>query len=391
MRQLSALRQRHQRGFVLIMMGALAILILGASGLALDLGRVFIAKQETQTYVDAGAVAAALELDGTSAGLTRAVSAAANVGNGWKMDSTSVPMPTVEFATSAAGPWSTNPNPATGYIAARVQASVTNNLWFLPLVSHQNSTPVVSRAVAIQKQISSFSQGLAPYTAVAQSSTATGPNFGLVRGQSYSIQWAHFSGGSNCKSNNPDKCFTGNICPGDNNTVKWAVASNWGSGNSGYWGFTSNSDIEASILDGVQTQPVAVGDNIASVLTNGQKQSQASYLDERAAQDYSNYAENKNGTNFSSDVSTYLADGNHDGRRLLTVPIVYPDSPTQTGVRGFGIFMLLSNGNNTNFYKQNTNGNDAFCAVYVGAYTVGSNDAGGATSGSGAYQVTLVE
>jgi len=46
--------------------------LLGAVGLAVDLGRMYIVKGEAQTFADSAALAAVLELDSTSAGITRA-------------------------------------------------------------------------------------------------------------------------------------------------------------------------------------------------------------------------------------------------------------------------------------------------------------------------------
>ena len=105
-----------------------------------------------------------------------------------------------------------------------------------------------------------------------------------------------------------------------------------------------------------------------------------SVLDTRVQQDQ------ENSTNSGS---TYLASPTHNGRRFMVVPIVEPKNPNQTLVDGWGLFLLETNGSNSNFYKSG-NGNDPYCAVYVGPYTMGSNDKGGATSGSGAYYVTLV-
>jgi hypothetical protein len=41
--------------------------------------------------------------------------------------------------------------------------------------------------------------------------------------------------------------------------------------------------------------------------------------------------------------------------------------------------------------QHDSNGNDPFCAMYAGPYNVGSEDPSGATSGTGAYRVKLVE
>ena len=54
------------------------------TGLALDLGRVYIAKNETQTFCDAAALAAAMALDGVS--FAAAGNAATqNTANRWNM------------------------------------------------------------------------------------------------------------------------------------------------------------------------------------------------------------------------------------------------------------------------------------------------------------------
>lgn len=63
----------RQRGAVAIMFAGGLIMIIAFCGLALDLSRVYNRKVEMQTAVDAAALAAAFELDGTKAGIGRAV------------------------------------------------------------------------------------------------------------------------------------------------------------------------------------------------------------------------------------------------------------------------------------------------------------------------------
>lgn len=128
------------------------------------------------------------------------------------------------------------------------------------------------------------------------------PNFGLVRGQEYTIQWPAIRGITDpehpqCKQNNPDKCFVKPPCDGDSRDVKWAVKQLWDQSSNGYWGFSGSSDITQSGLDGKQTQPISVGMNIDPILSNGNMASQAGVLDQRAQQDY------YNGTN---NVQSYL-------------------------------------------------------------------------------------
>jgi hypothetical protein len=239
---------------------------------------------------------------------------------------------------------------------------------------------VTSTAAAGQVPITSLSRGLAPYTAV--STNTTGPNFGLIPGTSYTIHWPTYNGNRhNCGQANPENCFNVSPCDGDAAESLWAVVSNWGSQYHGYWGSNSASAIAAGVLNGTQLAPLSIGDNLDSLLTPGNKQSEAGVLDQRASQD----------TNTSDATpSAYMASASHNGRRLLPVAIVNPVDPTHTSVIGFGQFLLQANGSPSNYYKKNTNGNSPYCALYVGPYNVGSSDVG--TGGStGAASVRLVE
>jgi hypothetical protein len=49
-----------------------AVALCGVLGMAVDIGKMFIAKNETQTYCDSAAIAAALMLDGTTNGIANA-------------------------------------------------------------------------------------------------------------------------------------------------------------------------------------------------------------------------------------------------------------------------------------------------------------------------------
>jgi len=370
----------RQRGFVLITMAVAAIALIGVLGLAVDLGHMFISKNETQAYCDSAALAAALALDGTTSGITAAKAAVTNSVNAWNFGTASVSSPTVTFATSLSGPWDSNPNPATGYNIARVTATVPMQLYFIPVLVAQTLANVASSATAAQVSLTSLPRGLAPYTAVSTDNTP--PNFGLVVGNSYDIQWPQYnSTRAGCTPANPDKCFNSSPCSGDIMASKVAVVSSWGASTSGYWGSNSNSIIEQEILDVIQLQQVAVGTNIAPVLSSGTKAAEAGYLDERASQDVNTTDNTVNG---------YLA-GLHNGRRLLGVPIVDPLGSAQTNVIGYGQFLLLANGPGVStFYAKTTNGNDPYCAIYTGPYNVGGTGPG--TGGTtGASRVKLVQ
>ena len=388
--EIPTMQNRKDRGFVLITMGMTVIALVGVLGIAVDVGRMFIAKNETQAFCDAAALAAALALDGTTVGIAAGQTALANSTNSWNLDTTAVASPTLVFATSLAGPWVANPNPATGYIYARVSTSVPLKLYLMPILVPKTTQDVIASATAGQINITTFPEGLSPYTAV--STNTTGPNFGLAVGQVVDIQWPQYNGGGNCDPTDQSKinnCFIKPPCAGDlaSFATKQAVVNNWASANSGYWGASSNSVIEQEIVNlNNQTSPIAVGDNIMPILTNGNKASQANYLDERVNQDIQ-LTLNVVGTPTTS--NTYLG-SLHNGRRLLPVPIVDPTDPTHTTVLGFGQFLLYTNGANSDYYKKSANGNDPFCAIYAGPYQVGSISPGAGGS-TGATRVKLVQ
>ena len=379
------LTHNRERGTVLVMMTLAAIALFAALGLAVDVGRIFITKNELQQFCDSAALGAAQALNGDSTGIASAKSAVSSSTNTWNLGTANFSSPTVSFATASAGPWDPNPAAPAGYMYAKVTATVSLPLYFIPVVVSQTSQNLTGTAVAGQVPFTtpSFSTGLAPYTAV--STNTTGPNFGLTVGSSYDIQWPQYNSTRNgCSPGDPRKCFNSSPCSGDSIASQAAVVQNWGSSTSGYWGSSSNSAIEQEILDLVQLQAVDVGTNVMPLLSNGTKASEAGYLDERASQDI-NTSDN--------DLATYLA-SSHNGRRLIPVPIVDPLDPAHTNVVGYGLFFLLANGPGTsNYYTRTTNGNDPFCALYAGTYTVGSINPGvnGGPASSGAYRIKLVQ
>lgn len=373
-------RKHRQRGFVLITMTAGAIALLVALGMAVDLGRMFISKSETQAFVDAASLAAALQLDGTSTGIANAKTAVANQTNKWNFDTQSVSNPTVTFATTSVGPWQSSPASGSGILYTKVSATVPVQLFFFPVIVNEYTQNVVSTAVAGQLPVTSFSQGLAPYTAV--STNTTGPDFGLTIGSQYDIQWPQFNGTrSGCSASTPDRCFNSSPCSGESLASEAAVVTYWSSANNGYWGSSSNSDIRNEVLDLIQLEAVSVGTNLDPVLTNGNKAAEATYLDDRV---------NEDNSITTNEVDDYLADKTHNNRRLMAVPIVDPTSVTTTTVIGYGQFLLISNaGSSSNYYVKGTNGNDPFCAIYAGPYDIaGLVGAGGS---SGATVVKLIQ
>src|SRR5713101_8492092 len=90
--------QRSDRGFVLIAMAASMFLLLAVMGLAFDLGRVYIARNEAQVFTDAAAMTAAARLDGTPAGLTTAREDVAHLPIRWNLGTEDFRGVVIEFS-----------------------------------------------------------------------------------------------------------------------------------------------------------------------------------------------------------------------------------------------------------------------------------------------------
>ncbi|MBM3749096.1 MAG: hypothetical protein FJW34_25305, partial [Acidobacteria bacterium] len=164
-------RNCNERGFTLITTGACAIGMLGMLGLAVDLGRLYVVKNEMQAYTDSAALAAAVELDGTGAGISRAQNAVATNTNRWNLGTSTFAGTQTTFAQTASGPWEANPSPATGYQFVRVRASGTIPLYFLPAVSVANSSGMAALSIAGQVPKLNFSEGVFPFSPIAHNST----------------------------------------------------------------------------------------------------------------------------------------------------------------------------------------------------------------------------
>ncbi|MGH9660210.1 MAG: pilus assembly protein TadG-related protein, partial [Bryobacteraceae bacterium] len=79
-------------------MGISVFTVLGVMGLAIDLGRMYITKNEAQTFTDMTSLAAANELDGTDAGITTARNKVTSSTMQWNMSTQGFASPTVEFS-----------------------------------------------------------------------------------------------------------------------------------------------------------------------------------------------------------------------------------------------------------------------------------------------------
>ena len=143
-----SVKRRCAGGFVLIAMCGCIFLLLAVIGLAFDLGRIYIARNEAQVFTDAASMAAAVQLDGTSAGLTRAKAAVEHLPAKWNLGTQSFAGVVTEF--SADGKlWDAQPDDAAGVKFARVRAPENHlNIIFLSAVGGPLDFTVPARAVA---------------------------------------------------------------------------------------------------------------------------------------------------------------------------------------------------------------------------------------------------
>lgn len=354
---------RHgQRGYILATLGVMSIVLLASIGLAVDFGTAYIVRNETQSYCDAAALGAALELDGTADGLSKARARALATPNRWGFSNTAFSGVSVEFASDQGGPWSGAPGSPVGVRFARAVAGANAPMVFLPLVTNERIMAIQARAVAGQVEKTTFRNGVFPFSPFAHD--PADENFGFTKGTSYTLRWP----------NNMNK--HAKPCDGDKddaNVLKMKEDS--GASVQGYIDSNSAADIrEAIITDEVHNgRTYTVGDPL--FMSNGNKQSE-----ERAMQDRVNQDTDTTSQTYAEYISK---GGDKSGRRLVTVPV--NGGPADSfRIKGFALFFL----GRPSSYQISPS--ESFCAEYVGPAVLGGSNQGGGT-GSGAFSVRLVQ
>lgn len=349
-----------------------SIAVMGAAGLAIDLGRMYISKNEAQAFTDLAAVAAALQLNATDAGLENARNVVTNDANRWNFGYNTFDNTTIEFATNKDGPWEEDPSTAANYGYARVTTTVAVPMTFMRVVGSGPTSPVAARSIAGQLNVTSFREGLFPFSPFAHLDPTTqiggaDPVSGLTPGVSYTLRWG---AGTQLNKHNT-------YCPGDEYQTMIDIARAGGGDERGFIESTSASLIRQTIVYDYQTVFREVGDSV--VMSGGAKQTQQDALIARVGQDTDGV---------SSTWEEYFVDGNPAGggnfRRLVAAPINV-GQPGGYEIVDIGSFFLYPAGT----YEGATGGNKAFCAEYVGSYVEGGSGPGAYSSGY--YKVRLVE
>jgi len=137
-----------QKGFVLIAMSVTMLLLLAVMGLAFDVGRIYIARNEAQVFTDAAAMAAASKINGTKAGLDEARAAVAHVPMRWNLGTQEFKGVIVEFSADGEK-WEADPRDAASMTEARVTAPDNSvEITFLRAVGGPNNFTVPAHAAA---------------------------------------------------------------------------------------------------------------------------------------------------------------------------------------------------------------------------------------------------
>ena len=129
--------RRDERGFTLITAGVCAVVIFGMAGLAFDIGRMYITKNEAQTFADSAALYAVQQLNGTSAGLTAADAAVAADPQAWNFGTTAFTGTTTQYSVDGTSGWATSGSVTASNVPniryVQVTASVSLPLYLLPV------------------------------------------------------------------------------------------------------------------------------------------------------------------------------------------------------------------------------------------------------------------
>lgn len=371
---------RSRNGFVLIVTCLSLVVLTGIAGVAVDVGRMYIGKNELQSFADAAAIAAALQLDGTTAGITRAQTAVSNTATGtnaikWDMGTKTVSNISTTFGIGLGNnpdkpdptSWTASPNPATNYRFVKVVATAAvPSIFMQAFQALINSTApstnnVVSQGVAGQVLLTTFPVGLLPFSPIAPL-PANPPDWGFTQGTQYTIRYP-----------TPN---SGNVCAGDVGQTYW---NNLPSQDRGYWGTNSASAIRGEIIDDTEYSVINIGQPVPMV--GGAKTTEGAALAARVLED---------SDSTSATYAAYMSAGNGNGRRLVGLPINNgPNYDPQFVAIGIGEFFLLT----PDIYNAVT-GNTPICAEYVGPFVQGSYYSGtgdGLNSDTGGYLVRLVQ
>lgn len=200
---------QKQHGVIAIMLAISLIMLIGICGMSIDLSRLYNRKAELQGLAEAAALAAARQLDGTAAGVTRALNAAANIASDFKYEYNQQPVQwsdsALTFSTNSQTGWQTGGAAVTapdGVFFVKVDTSelatalsTVNNFLSRVLSSSFATSSVSSRVVAGRSAIKVTPLGICAMSNNAAEARANpGPpanielvQYGFRRGVAYDL------------------------------------------------------------------------------------------------------------------------------------------------------------------------------------------------------------
>jgi Flp pilus assembly protein TadG len=403
-----------RQGVITILMAICCIAMIALAGLATDLARMYVAKNELQNYTDAAALAGVIRLDGTLSGISNATTDANEDNNAWNFDTSSVDDVAVEFGLTINGPWEASPALATGYRFIRVSAEADVPIYLTRILPGVGPTKTITaRSVSGLVFQDSMSDGIFPFSPDAHDSID--PNFGFLMGKYYTLRYDKAVGSLSGVLPSPttyllslnDKKLIG--CPGDmekapafrpGNTVGSGSSAERGYIDLGSWSPTNPGGGANLIVDGIMGrvsygQKIEIGQTL--VMEPGNKSTIESAIVDRVEQDTNGmpgslrtpryYSTQQTAPNVPTEEAmknlyrtaydTYFPrppGGN--GRRIVTVPV---NDPANNNVVGFAAFFLPLNPCEDS-PQYNGRRYNPCCGEYIGSVTLN----GGAAPGPGA-------
>jgi hypothetical protein len=357
LKRLRSPRSRSTRGYIMVATALSLPFLLGVTGLAIDIGRMYIAKDEAQAFADSASLAAARQLDGTTAGVTRATAAAGSDSDKWRFDTQPFTSISTAFATSSAGPFTTAlPNPPTGYTFARVAVSVDLPMYLIRILSGPTAQ-VAASAVAGGRSLTQLNGGefpFSPYTRKgytgALPDNASDP-YGYQVGNQYTLRWGAPGDRSDCGTDGTTPSLA------DNGQIR------------GYCCVSQSAAEIRAAITGLNTDPISVGGFVP--MDNGAKNTEMSAIADRV---------NYDNDSTSATYAAYRSSRTGNGARVVVVA-VNGGPPNFVNVGFAGFFLLPASEYN------GAHGNDSACAEYIGAWIGGETMP--APGGSGAFRIRL--
>ena len=407
-------RRDPRQGVITILLAITCVVLIALAGLATDLARMYVAKNELQNYTDAAALAGVIRLNGTLAGIAAASIDANEDINTWNFDTQAVDNVVVEFGITVSGPWEEAPTFATGYRFIRVSAEADVRVYLSQIMPGVAPTRrIQARSVSGLVFQDSMADGIFPFSPDAHD--PNDPNFGFLMGKYYTMRYDKASGSLTGVPPSPttyllslnDKKLIG--CPADmEKAPDFRPGMTIGNGSSAERGFidlrgwfpTNPGGGANLIVDGVMGRvsygrKIEIGQTL--IMEPGNKATIESAVVDRVEQDTNGmpgslrtpryYQIAQSTTNFPTeeemknlyrtDYDTYFPrppGGN--GRRIVTVPV---NNPANNNVVGFAAFFLpLDPCDDSPQY--NGRRYNPCCGEYVGSVTLN----GGAAPGPGA-------